>query len=188
MCWPNLKKVRRFKNWKHTQTLLIILEKGSSCATSEFPFQRTFPLQLGTCGDEECLAMTSRTGSSDRRFFAVDVMAELSVMIWQTRLELLVIGWGWNGVWWGQEKKRWTWAWGHKKFLETQTITLQLQLFRELCALQKKAEGFLCPLSGQLAYVYIWQSIGIKTLFSVFLAGSKPMEVQQLPLDEIKNK
>lgn len=102
-------------------------------------------------------------------------------------LELLVIGWGWNGVWWGQEKKRWTWAWGHKKFLETQTITLQLQLFRELCALQKKAEGFFCPLSGQLAYVYIWQSIGIKTLFSVFLAGSKPMEVQQLPLDELKN-
>lgn len=69
-------------------------------------------------------------------------------------------------------------------FLETQTITLQLQLFRELCALQKKAEGFFC-LSGQLAYVYIWQSIGIKTLF---LAGSKPMEVQQLPLDELKKK
>lgn len=171
------------------QTLLIILEKGSSCTAFEFPFQRTFPLaatgnmwRWGMC----CSYTKNRKSWSEVfRCWRDGWIIELT---WETKLELLVIGWAWNGVWWGQEKRRWTRARGQKKFLETQTITLQLQLFRVMCSSEKGWGIFFLTLFGLLTYVYICQSIGIKTLFSVFLAGSKPMEVQQLPLDELKNK
>lgn len=173
------------------QTLLIILEKGSSCAAFEFPFQRTFPLTATgdvwrwgmSCSDTKNRKSWSEVFRSwgDGRITRVDTK----------RPDWSCLSLGEHGTGCDEVKRR-NAELGlevRKSFLRHKQLRYNWNFFRVMCSSEKGWGIFFFGhfLVSWPMFIFANQ-LASKLCFPLFLAGSKPMEVQQLPLDELKNK